>query len=108
MDKQDITKATTEALGRFGNAAHQAIDLYRNGGERIATIAGERWDTAFAQAKPQLDAETRKNATHAKDVFARYYSRAVALTADGAQIVVDTFVGATIAGVERVAAYKHA
>ena len=108
MDKQDFTKATTEALGRFGNAAHQAIGLYRNGGERIAAVAGERWDTAFAQAKPKLDAETRKNATHAKDVFSRYYSRALALSADGATIVVDTVVGATIAGVERVAAYKHA
>ena len=108
MNKQNITQATTEALGRFGNAAHQAIGLYREGGERIATIVGERWDTAFAQSKAQLDAETRKNATHAKDVFGRYYSRALTLSADGAQIVVDTFVGATIAGVERVAAYKHA
>jgi hypothetical protein len=108
MDKQEFTQATTAALGRFGNAAHQAIDIYREGGERLAALAGERWDTAFEQAKPQLDAETRKNAKHAKDVFARYYTRAIALSADGARIAVDTVVGASIAGVERVAAYKHA
>ena len=108
MDKQNLTQSATDALGRFGNRAHQAIGLYREGGERIATIAGDRWDAAFQQSRAQLDAETRKNATHAKDVFSRYYARALDLSADGAKIAVDTVIGATIAGVERVAAYKHA
>ena len=108
MDKQEFTHATTAALGRFGNLAHQAIGLYREGGERLAALAGERWDAAFEQAGPQLDADTRKNATHARDVFSRYYTRAIALSADGARIAVDTVVDASIAGIERVAAYKHA
>ena len=108
MDKQEFTRATTGALGRFGNLAHKTIDIYREGTERLATIAGERWDAAFEQARPQLDAETRKNAKHAKDVFSRYYTRAVALSADGAAICVDTVVGASIAGIERAAASKHA
>ena len=108
MQTQDFTKTTTEALGRFGNAAHQAIELYRQGGERIAAFANERWDTAFEQSKSQLDAETRKNAKHAKDVFSNYYSRVLELSADGATIVVDTMIGATIAGFERFNGYKPA
>ena len=108
MDKHDITAAATAALGRFGHAAHGAIGLYREGGERLAQAAGARWDLAFEQAKPQLSAETRKNATNARKVFARYYDRALALSADGAVIAVDTFVGAAIAGLERAAGYTPA
>ena len=105
MDKHEFTTAATAALGRFGGAAHEAIDLYREGGERLAALAGERWNAAFEKAKPQLSAETRRNATNARKVFARCYDRALALSADGAGIAVDTVVGAAIAGVERVAAF---
>ena len=105
MDKHEITAAATAALGRFGNAAHGAIDLYREGGASLAQAAAERWDSAFEQAKPQLSAETRRNATNAKKVFARYYGRALAMSADGAGIAIDTFVGAALAGIERAAGY---
>lgn len=108
MTKQQFTDVATNALGQFGNTAHQIISLYREGGERIAAVANERWDTAFAQAKPQLDAETRKNARHFKEVVGGYWTRAIALSTDGATIAIDTVVGAAIAGVERVAGYTHA
>jgi len=108
MTKQEFTNATTTALGQFGNAAHQAIGFWREGGERIAAVANERWDLAFEQAKPQLDADTRKNARHFKVVVGGYWNRAVAMSSDGATIAVDTLVGAAIAGIERVAGYTHA
>lgn len=108
MTKQEFTHTATSALGQFGNAAHRAIALYREGGERIATLANERWDAAFEQAKPQLDAETRKNAKHFKTVVGGYWTRALAMSTDGATIAVDTLVGAAVAGVERVAGYTHA
>ena len=108
MDKQEFTTAATATLARFGNVAHDAIGMYREGGERLAALAGERWDIAFAQAKPQLSAETRKNAMNARNVFGRYYARALALSTDGATICVDTVIGATISGIERAAAYKPA
>jgi hypothetical protein len=108
MDKHEFTAAATAAFARFGSAAHQAIEMYREGGERLAALAGERWDVAFEESKPELSTETRRNAKHARDVFARYYERGLALSADGAGIAVDTFVGASIAGIERFAAYKHA
>ena len=108
MDKHEFTAAATAALGRFGNAAHAAIGLYREGGERLAQIAGERWDVAFEQAKPQLSAETRRNATNARKVFGRCYERALALSADGAGIAVDTGVGVAVAGIERASGYTPA
>lgn len=108
MDKQEFTSAATTAFARFGTAAHKAIELYREGGERLATFANERWDAAFEQSRPELSAETRRNAKHARDVFARYYERGLAFSADGAGIAVDTFVGASIAGIERAAAWKQA
>jgi hypothetical protein len=108
MTKQQFTDVTTTALGQFGNAAHRAIALYREGGERIAAVANERWSVAFDEAKAQLDADTRKNARHFKDVVGGYWNRALALSTDGATIAVDTIVGAAIAGVERVAGYVPA
>jgi len=111
MDKPDFknfASAAKAGIANFGTAAHKAIDLYREGGERLAAVAGERWDTAFRQSKKELDADTRKNAQHAREVFARYYERGLALSADGAVVAVDTLVGAWIAGIDRVGAYKHA
>ena len=108
MDKQEFTAAAKAAITRFGTGAHKAIDLYREGGERLASLAGERWDLAFEKSKRELDAETRKNAKHARDVFAGYYERGLALSVDGAGIAVDTIVGAWIAGIERVGTYRHA
>jgi hypothetical protein len=40
MDKQNFTAAATAAFTRFGTTAHKAIDLYREGGERLAALAG--------------------------------------------------------------------
>jgi hypothetical protein len=108
MTKQQFTEATITALGRFGNAAHKAIEIWRDGGERVAAIAAERWDTAFEQARRQLDAQTRKNAQNFRKVAGRWWSHGVALSADGATVAVDTFVGAAIAGVERAAARVQA
>lgn len=108
MTKQQFTEATTTALGRFGSAAHKAIEIWRDGGERVATIAGERWDTAFEQSRSQLDAQTRRNAQNFRKVVSRWWSRGLALSADGATIAIDTFVGAAITGVERAAGHTQA
>ena len=108
MDKHEFTAAAAGALARFGTTAHKAIDAYRQGGDKLGELANARWDAAFKQSRAQLDAATRKNAKHARDVFGGYSARSVALTAEGAGIAVDTFVGAAIAGIERLASLKHA
>ncbi len=104
MNTQQIADNTTTFIAAFGNTAHKGIDMYRTGAQRLAGKVGERWDTAFKEASPKLKPETRKNAKNAKQVVSRYYAKSVAMSTDGAAIVVDTVVGAAIAGVERAAA----
>ena len=107
MDTSNFTNTATSLIANFGQAAHQAIGIYRDGGERLAQGAAQRWQAAFKEASPKLTPETRKNAKHAKDVVGRYYARGLALSADGAEVVVDTFVGAAITGVERMGAFAQ-
>ena len=57
---------------------------------------------------PKLSAETRKNATHARKVFSGYYTKGLAMSADGATVVVDTLVGVARATTERAMAYAQA
>jgi hypothetical protein len=108
MTKQQFTEAATSALDHLGHAAHRAIEIWREGGERIAAVAGERWDAAFEQAKPQLDAQTRRNAQNFRKVVGRYWARGFASSAEGAATAVDTFVGTAITGIERAASYAQA
>jgi hypothetical protein len=68
----------------------------------------QRWKAALKQTAPKLTPETRKNAAHAQQVFSGYYAKGLALSADGAEVVVDTLVGAAIAAVERIAAFNAA
>ncbi|MEO5670482.1 MAG: hypothetical protein ABIR26_07295 [Ramlibacter sp.] len=108
MKTKSFSSNATTLIGTFGNAAHDAIGAYREGGERLATAMDQRWKAAMKESSSQLSAETRKNANHAHQVFNGYFSKAVAMSADGAKVVVDTMVGAAVSGVERAAAFQEA
>ena len=92
MNTQAFTQTASQVVDAFGTTAHSAIDAYRAGGERLGEFASERWNSAFAQARPQLSAETRRNAANARKVFGRYYRQGLALSTGGAAIAVDTLV----------------
>jgi len=96
----------TDLIANFGNAAHHAIGLYREGGERLADTLEQRWKTALKETAPKLTPETRKNAARAQQAFSGYYARGLALSADGAEVVIDTLVGAAVAAIERAAAFQ--
>lgn len=98
----------TDLVANFGNAAHHAIGIYREGGERLAGALEQRWNAALKETAPKLTPETRKNAARAQQAFSGYYARGLALSADGAEVVVDTVVGVAIAAIERAAAFKQA
>jgi len=108
MNAQQFSKTAAQAIETFGTAAHGAIDAYREGGARLGAFAGRRWNAAFRKASPELSAETRKNAAHARKVFAGYYTRGVQLSASGAEVAVDTVVQAAATAVDRAAAYAAA
>lgn len=107
MNTAKIATTAKTAVAKFGNTAHTAVGLYRERGERLREAMDQRWTAAFKQSAPKLSAETRKNARHAHHVFQGYYARGLALSADGAEVVIDTVVGASIAVIERTAAQKQ-
>ncbi|TFZ00354.1 hypothetical protein [Ramlibacter humi] len=98
----------TQFIEAIGTTAHGAIDAYRAGGERLGEFASARWDGAFEQARPQLSAETRRNAANARKVFSRYYRQGLQLSASGAEVAVDTLVQAAGAALERAEAFRQA
>lgn len=106
MEANKFSAATTHALANFGHTAHHLIGMYREGGERLAATLEQRWTAALKESSPQLSAETRKNARRAQKAFSASYAKGLAFTADGAEVVVDTLVGAAVAAVERAAAFQ--
>jgi len=108
MDTNTFSATATGLVAKFGNTAHTAIGAYREGGERLAGTLEQRWKTALRQASPQLTAETRRNAARAQKAFSTYYAKGLAVSADGAEVVVDTLVGATVTAIERAAAFARA
>lgn len=105
MDTRTFSASATSLLTNFGSAAHQAIGAYRDGGERLGDSLEQRWKAALKEKSPQLSPETRRNAARAQRAFSTYYDKGLAVSADGAVVVVDTLVGAAMAAVERAAAF---
>lgn len=108
MDTHTFSANATDLVAKFGNNAHGVIGAYREGGERLAHTLEQRWNSALKKTGPQLTAETRKNAARAQKAFNSYYTKGLNLSADGAVVVVDTLVGATVAAIERAAALAEA
>lgn len=106
METNAFSTATT-LIANVGNTAHDLIGAYRERGELLASSLEQRWKAALKEASPQLTAETRKNAARAQRAFSASYARGLALTADGAGVVVDTLVGAAVATVQRAAAFQQ-
>ncbi len=98
----------TDLVANFGNAAHHAIGVYREGGERLADTLEQRWKAALKETAPKLTPETRKNAARAQQVFSGYYAKGLALSAAGAEAVIDTLGGAAVTAIERAASFQHA
>lgn len=105
MNATQFSKTATGVIATAGSTAHKAIDAYRNGGERLNNAMTRRWTQALKHTAPKLTPETRKNAAHAQKVFSGYYAKGIALTADGAAVVVDTLVGAALATTEKATAF---
>lgn len=106
MKNTDFSTLAAQAIDGFDSTAHLAIEAWREGGERLGQFAGQRWDTAFKQSSPKLSAETRRNAKHARDVFAGYYNKGLALGTSGAEVAVQTVVQAARGAVDQAAAWQ--
>ena len=85
MQDSNFRSAAGQWIAGFDRNAHRAIAGWRSGGDRLGRAARQRWDRAFAESSPQLSAETRRNATHFRDVVARRYASGIELAASGAE-----------------------
>jgi len=101
MDKTAFRSTAQQWISGFDTGAHRAIAGWRAGGDRLGQAARSRWERAFAESSPQLSPETRRNASHFRDVVAGCYSRGIELSASGAERAVATLVQAAQAAVGR-------
>ena len=108
MTTTPITAVAEQIITGFDSTAHTLIDAYREGGERLAEAAKQRWDAALKESSPHLTAETRKNANRARSVLGGYYTRGIQLSASSAEVAVDTVVQVARSALERAAAWQHA
>ena len=103
MNTQAFQATAQQWISGFDHGAHRAIAGWRSGAGRLGDIARTRWDRAFAQSSPQLSADTRRNASHFRDVVAGYYGRGIDLSTTGAERAVSTLVEAAEAAAGRIA-----
>jgi hypothetical protein len=108
MDTTAFSSAATNAIANAGNTAHDLIGAFRDRGEFLGVALEQRWKAALKESAPQLTDETRKNAARAQRAFSASYAKGLALTADGAEVVIDTLVGAAVAAVQRAASFQQA
>jgi hypothetical protein len=99
MDKNAFRSTAQHWIGGFAAGAERAIAGWRTGGDRLGQAARDRWDRAFSESSPQLSPETRRDASHFRDVVAGCYSRGIALSASGAERAVASLVQAAQAAV---------
>lgn len=106
MTAHEFSTTATRCVETFGTAAHGAVAACRTGGERLAGAAADRWDRAYRRASPQLSAETRRNAAHARKVAGRYWRAGLATSTDAADRAVDAIVGAAATAITRAEALR--
>ena len=104
MNANQITHAASQLIDGFDATARTLIGAWREGGERLGEAARRRWEAALKESSPELTAETRRNAQHARKVFGGYYSKGIALSAGGAEVAVQTVVQVARAALARAAA----
>jgi hypothetical protein len=104
MSAQQLSTVAYDVIESTGNTAKNVINAYLAGGQRVGQAVEQRWDSAFAQSRPQLSRETAQNATAAKHLVGGYYARSLNITTTGANDVVAQLVKLAGGGIERALA----
>jgi hypothetical protein len=104
MTAKNLSTVAIDLIDSYGATARHVINAYRAGGERVVGLLEQRWNKALKQSRPDLSAETAKNASAAQLAFSVYYTKGLMLTTSGAEQVVSQLVKVAEAGVERAAA----
>jgi hypothetical protein len=107
MAQENFRTSAEQWLHSFDSQAHHAITQLRESSDRLGAFARGRWDRAFAESSPKLSEETRRNASHARDVFSRWYVKGVAVSTTGADRAVDALVDVARTAVTRAADWRE-
>lgn len=104
MTAKNLSTVATELIATSGKTAHNVINAYRAGGERMVSLLEQGWNKALRQSRSELSAETARNASAAQLAFSVFYSKGLELSSEGAQHLVQQLVKVAEAGVERASA----
>jgi hypothetical protein len=107
MAQENFRSSAEQWLAGFDRQAHQAVTQLRESSDRLGTFARGRWDRAFDESSPKLSEETRRNASHARDVFSRWYAKGVDVSTTGADRAVDVLVDVARTAVTRAADWRE-
>lgn len=107
MDQTHFRHAAGQWISGFDTQAHRAIAGWRTASDRLGDAARSRWDRAFAESSPQLSEETRRNASHFRDVVARCYVQGMDVAATGAERAVEAVVRVAHKAVDRAADWQQ-
>lgn len=104
MNQRTLSAATTDLLETYGKTAHNMIEVYRVGGERVAGFVDQRWSMALDSVGTRLAADVRSNALSAQRKVSSLYTRGVRFSTGGADAVVHKAVAIATQGVRQAAA----
>jgi hypothetical protein len=104
MTQRTLSAATTDLLETYGKTAHNVIEAYRVGGERVAGFVDQRWSMALDGVGARLATDVRLNALSAQRKVTSLYTRGVRFSTGSADAVVHKAVSLATQGVRQAAA----
>lgn len=104
MSNKNLSTVTTDLIESYGNTAKNMIQAYRMGHQRVALFVDQRWEKALQQSASPLRTEMRKNALAAQKSVNGLYVKGIALTSDGADVLVNKAVELAGKGVQKASA----
>lgn len=103
MTAKNLSTVANHLIESYGNTAKNVINAYRVGGERVVGLFDQRWEDALDKAGARLSAEIRENALAAQKAVSAYATKSIAVTTDGADVVVGKVVELAEKGVAQAA-----
>lgn len=90
MRTQHLSTVTCRLTASYGNTAKNVIKAYRVGGERLVGLVEQRWNRSLRASRVKLGTGVAHNANAAQARLQQFAQTSLALTANGADRVVNT------------------
>ncbi len=104
MTAPKLSTVATRLVQTYGNTAHNVVNAYRAGGERMGQLLEQRYTRALLATGDKLSPEVRENALVTQKIISAYYVKGIELASQGAGALIDNVIKYTGMGLEQVAA----